>query len=622
MNRVQNAIATVTGLDEVISAQEAQLGEVADVMEHLVSDNQMLQRQIEDLDYLNIFEMGQIQEILPLRDRKHTLARLRRLRHDNPLAKQAVKLVVRFTLGKGIQWILSSEPDESAVDDTAPGAPSAVAPNPNPSPTPFTRFPSPTKLVQIPRAGRAKEAIIEDKPDPTRDILEAFWYARDNKLVFTTHKALQQTLDDIVTDGEKFYACFEDPSPPYLLVTELPIEEIQQIIYDPDNRLRPCFYKRIYQETIYDGKAETYTPVGKPKTEYYWDYRVRETDRPDILKRVRIPGSKINKDASCRHVMINDIWTKGGKRGLSELYSSREWFRVFREFMEGRANINAAAQAISYVRKIKGGPTAVASFKGKLGGVPVGDGAVSDGTGELRRLTKPVSGAIYDSNDSVDLDWMKTDTGAANAKEDARLLLMSAGAGVGTMVHYFGEGGDANLATAQSMELPMVKSYEDWQQFVEDFLLGWFQYVLEIANNVVDDEGEREVEDELKRVGFSFPPIVSQDVVKYTTSWSQIVRDIAPNNMAVRTQAIRGVLAIMGVPNIDGLMPEIEAEMQVAEQHRIEQQQAMADLAAQAADAATRPPVAGQIPNAGLDPNTKRIVAGKPEKVANGPKSA
>jgi hypothetical protein len=53
---------------------------------------------------------------------------------------------------------------------------------------------------------------------------------------------------------------------------------------------------------------------------------------------------------------------------------------------------------------------------------------------------------------------MKTDTGAAGAKEDAHMLLATAGAGVSTMVHYFGEGGDANLATAQSMELPMVKA--------------------------------------------------------------------------------------------------------------------------------------------------------------------
>jgi hypothetical protein len=633
MNQIQAAIARVSGLDEVYDAQEQELQFIADTMEHLISDNQMLQRQIEDLDYLNLFEMNQIQEVLPIRDRKNTLLRLRRLRHDNPLAKQAVKLIVRFTLGKGVQWVLASEPKEHVVDHTQPPEPPALGPDGNVDgeKNGGSRLPPPpTRLVSIPRPARAREDVVPDAPvdgsDQTRNILIEFWNDPDNKLAFTTHKSMQQMLDDMVTDGEKFYACFEGDAAPYVKVTEIPIEEISQVIYHPDNRLKPVFYKRSYVEQIYNGKTDTYEPKGNPITKYYWDYRIPEEDYPDILKTVRIPKGKIDDEAKVRHVLINEIWTKSGKRGLSDLYSSREWFRVFREFMEGRAAINAAAQAISYLRKIKGSPSTVARFSGKLGDLAVGNAADSDPS--VRRLTRPVPGAIYDSNEAVDLEWMKTDTGAQNAKEDARLILMSAGAGVGTMVHYFGEGGDANLATAQSMELPMVKSYEDWQQFMEDFFLGWFEYTLRVAN---PDQDVLEIQKELTRIGFTFPPIISQDVVKYTTSWAQIVRDIAPNNMAVREQAIRACLSIMGVANIDGLMPEVEAEMQKAEMLRQQQQQALLAAQSQLANGVAtngtngngqKPPVAGQIPNAGLDPNMKRIAAGRSPKAANGPKSA
>lgn len=605
LNRLQRGVARAIGLDDVLTAQESQIDHVMDVMEHLISDNQMLQRQIEDMDYLNLFDMNSIQEVLPVRDRKKMLARLRRLRHDNPLAKQSVKLIIRFTLGKGIQWVLAEAPDDTSLttagDDLAPADEENESTGPRP--------PEPTKLIQLPRAARSRQEQVVDTSDEIRTILAAFWNAPDNKLAFTNHKAMQQMLDDIVTDGEKFYACFESEVEPYLLVSEIPLEEIDNTIYDPDNRLKPCLYVRRHQDQIWDDAIPGYKPVGKPKTTYYWDYRIKEEDKEELFKRIKVPKSKIDQDAKVRHVMINDLMTKNGKRGISELYASREWFRVFREFMEGRATINQAAGAISYTRKIKGSPATVARFSGKLGGLPVGD--TSENLSDIRKLTKPLQGAVYDTNEGMDIDWMKTDTGAANAKEDARLLLATAGAGVGFMVHYYGEGGDANLATAQAMELPMVKTFEDWQQFVEDFILEWFRYVLRIANG---EENSTQTEDDIQRVGIVVPPIVSQDVVKYTTSWAQIVRDISPNNPIVKKQAIRGVLAVMGVPNIDAIMPEIEAEMARAEAQRIQQQQMMAE--------ALKNPLAPQVPNEALDPNTKHLAAGKGEKAANGPKTA
>lgn len=627
MNTVQEAIARVVGFDNKFASQDAELQEITSVMEHLIADNQMLQREIEDLDYLNLFESNQIQEILPLRDRRKAVARLRRLRHDNPLAKQAVKLIIRFTLGRGVQWVLAQD----KADPPASPSPTLLPVDQQRSsgivPIRFTDSTPPPKgskvsEAEVPVASDTPPNGQQDLNDPERAIIQAFWQAPDNKLAFTTHRMMQQCLDELVTDGEKFYAAFEDPSPPYVLVSEIPLEEINLTIYDPDNRLRPVLYRRQYQDMKYDAINEQLVPQGDPKVKYYWDYRIIAEDQKDLLKKIKIPLGKIDKDAHIFHVMVNEIWTKAGKRGVSELYSSREWFRVFREFMEGRAAINQAAQAISYLRKVKGSPTTVAKFSGKLGTMNVGDAADVDGITSARRLSRPVQGAIYDSNEAVDLQWMHTDTGAQNAKEDARLLLMSAGAGVGTMVHYFGEGGDANLATAQSMELPMVKSYEDWQQIVESFNKDWFEYALRVAKGN-DSAARDEAAEVIKRVGHTFPPIISQDVVKYTTAWAQIVRDLAPNNMVVKKEAIRAALAIMGVPNIDGLMPEIEQEMAHSELLRQQQAQAMIEFQATAAKtAATNSPVAGNVPNDGMDPNTKHLVAGKGVKTANGPKAA
>jgi hypothetical protein len=620
-------------MQETIESLESSQEEAASIMEGLVTDNQMLQRQIEDLDYLNLFEMNNIAEIMPFQDRKMAVNRLRRLRHDNPIAKQSVKLIVRFTLGRGIQWSFTEPtpenltepfpkelpPDQQSMRGIVPIKffPDPNEPKPGAPPSPAPAAPK--------RAGEALQDSVEN--DPIRKICWEFWQDPDNRLAFTTHRTMQTMLDELVTDGEKFYACFESTATPYLKVTEVPLEEISEIIYDPNNRLRPVYYKRQYIKKIYDGESNMYKPVGDPVIEYYLDFRITDDMLKEIGADIKIPQSKIN-DARMRHVYINEVWTKVGKRGLSELYSSRDWFRVFREFMEGRAAINSAAQAISYIRKIKGGPSTVAQFGSTFGGLHVGgnDGA-GDVTTEVRRLTRPVPSAVYNANDAVDLSWMKTDTGAQNAKEDAKMILATGGAGVGTMVHYYGEGGDANLATAQSMELPMVKSFEDWQQFMDDFIRGWFEYCIRLAND------QETASEEIRRLGIQFPPIISQDVVKYTTAWAQTVRDIAPNNMAVRTTAIRAVLGVLNVPNIDGLMPEIEVEMQRAELQRQTQAAQLMSLAA----APPQPPQLGPGNNNGngaghppfkpptpfgTDANTAHLVRTGNDKASNGPKPA
>jgi hypothetical protein len=242
---------------------------------------------------------------------------------------------------------------------------------------------------------------------------------------------------------------------------------------------------------------------------------------------------------------------KNGRRGVSELFASREWFRVFRNFMEDRGSINAAANAFSYVRKVKGGPSSVAQVSGKIGGIPMGQSAGEPTS--LQRLSRPIAGAIYDINEGIDITGLRADTGAVDAKEDARLILMTGGAGVATNLPYFGEGGDANLATAQAMELPMVKSYEDYQKEVQTDLDEICRFVLK---NAIGDTAD----DEQLNIAWDMPPIVTQDVVKFTSGWAQIVSQIAPGNAAVKLAAIRGALETMDVPNLAGIMDEIKLE--------------------------------------------------------------
>jgi hypothetical protein len=250
-------------------------------------------------------------------------------------------------------------------------------------------------------------------------------------------------------------------------------------------------------------------------------------------------------------------------------------------------------------------------------------GDVDDNGTYLSRTKRPPGAGIHDSNSAVDLEWMKTDTGAQNAKDDGRSILTAAGAGMGMFQHYFGDGGDANLATAQAMELPMVKMFEDWQQWTEDVLISLSFYALRIAND------QETAQEHIARVGGNFPPIISQDVVKFMTAWSQFVQNVAPGNKIVQQEAVKGAFGVMNVPNIDALMNEVEAEEVRLEAERQAQKQAMLD----SMNNPLLPPPSNGIGNGNggskgarngdsnsLPPDLKTIVKGKPEPARNGPK--
>jgi hypothetical protein len=286
--------------------------------------------------------------------------------------------------------------------------------------------------------------------------------------------------------------------------------------------------------------------------------------------------------------------------------------------MEARAAINEAANALSYVRKKKSGPTGVANITGKFGGLDVNQ----DDSLSMARATRPLPGSTLDITDDQDFTTIRADTGAADAVSDGRALLQAAGAGVGTMMPYFGDGGDANLATAQTMELPMVKVYEDYQEWIEADLSETYMYVMRIA---LDAEYNDDIPEDMRVVSWDFPPIIAQDVTKYITAWAQLTQQVAPGNMPLQEVAIKGALTTMAVPNVDAIMPEImKAQEEVAARKEEERQLRI--------DTMQNPdgpggPKEGQNTGLGggaqgLPPDAKRITDGKPPKQqATGPRS-
>lgn len=586
MNRVQKAIASVTGMRDEARAVESMFAEASTALEQATHVQALIEIRIDELTYAGY--QSQSREIVLNQARDPVMIRrLRVMRQENPLAKQAMKLVLRFVLGRGLDYLV---PDD-----------------------------------------RAKE------------IWESFWNDMVNQIGYCSHDALKERLDEALTDGENFFICATTPGvAPYVRLAKIPMEEIVDTVTDPGNANIPLYYKRQFVPMVYDaslnaglgGWVEQFTGSQRIQTKYYADYRIPQTYLDELSAKglIRIPKGQID-DQKMKHRYLNPLWFKAGKRGLSELFSSREWFKVYREFMEARAQINEAASAFSYVRKKKAGATGVASMTGRIGQLDLAQGNDLATTGDtMARATRPLRGAIYDTTEDVDLTTIRADTGAQDALSDGRSLLQSAGAGVGTMMTYFGDGGDANLATAQTMELPMVKMYEEYQEWLENDLTETYLYVLKVA---LDAEEYGDIPEEMLIINWDMPPIVAKDVTKYITAWAQLTQQIAPGNIALQEVAIKGGLVTMDVPNVDAVMPLIMEEQQKIQARKEEQQQMQMDAMKNGMLAGPPGGPPGQKPppqdgqkagdggyTPGQSPDTIRAEKGKPPReMPTGPRS-
>ena len=309
-------------------------------------------------------------------------------------------------------------------------------------------------------------------------IIAAFLEDQDNRAVLTSPEVQPDLMDRLATDGELFIALFVGENGG-VKVRIIPPEDVNEIVKHPEDKARPLLYRRKVTRRDYDVAKDEYKQ-SQSKTLYYRDIRNRYSDIENATDPVEVPPDKLGP-AYILHVAINK---QADKFGLSELFASYDWARELRDFMGDRVAINRAAATITHVRKVRGTPQAVKSAAAQIPGQLTGLG-----TNPMLPATHTPRAGWSVTGDNVDDKWLQTDTGAANAIEDARMLLMFFGAGVGIPVHWLGDGGDANLATASAMNDPVIRVFQHYQQFWRGVFRTLFQFVILEAVRAGEIEG-------------------------------------------------------------------------------------------------------------------------------------
>jgi len=335
--------------------------------------------------------------------------------------------------------------------------------------------------------------------DSAKKVMDSFWNAKTNQCCLSA-RGQRRSSDKLLVDGDIFFALFLGAKGESTIRWIDPLE-ITEIITDVDDVEDVRYYKREWNDA-----------QGKPNTDYY-----RSTT--NIKDKAALPqtGSAVTstQEALVYHAAYNTI----SQRGNPLLLPALHWIEYYREFLASRIAIMIALAKFAWRSKVKGGSSAVSNIKAKTNDKEI------------------AAGSHLVENMGVDTQPIKTDTGASNAYQDGKMIKYQICAAVGIPDQYFGDISGGSLATASTVELPMMKMFQSYQQVWSDIYQDIDEVVLEY-NNVPPDKWV---------IDRDFPAIAPEDVAAAATALTQIL-NVMPE-LGTTDEVIQIALMTLGVNN-------------------------------------------------------------------------
>ncbi len=318
----------------------------------------------------------------------------------------------------------------------------------------------------------------QTKEDSTKKVLEAFWKAPQNQ-AYLSARGQRRSSDRVLIDGEIFFAIFLGAGGAAILRSIDPLE-ITEIVTDPDDIDMPMYYHREWTDAQGHGNNKWYRSTLNPKGE-------------SAKNAAGLPIGQASSEETplIYHLALNTITQRGNPLLLPAL----DWIRQYRRFLASRVAIMLALARFAWKMKVQGGATAVAAEKSRYD-------------------DKEIPAASMNlENMGADLQPIRTDSNARNAYEDGRMLKLQVCASVGISEQYYGDIATGNLATAKTVELPMLKMFQSYQAVWKDTYEAIDNIVL-AHNGIAPDKWY---------IDRDFPPIAPEDVALVAASLAAIL---------------------------------------------------------------------------------------------------
>jgi hypothetical protein len=543
-------------------------GEEREQLTEAALEGRMLSRALETVGWTGLDGTGIVDNYFePTREaREQEVERAYRYFFEDPIIKQGVKVKARYVYGKGMATPRFRHEKQLTRDGESTGGLPAGASEPlNPAENGASGSPAD---YQQATDGPPEGTPADSKAD---DLIKRFWLDPENQVCLTGHTAQREKEEELTLQGNIFFLLYrqegEAPEtrigahgrdvydPPTLKLTDLRTREVVEIITHPGNRKIPVYYKRTFRERVFafEGVAGDLTygvyqqASTQPRVRYYRDWRFKApTEWPEGSGNHWGPKpEQIVEDCVMYHIAVNK--TSDMRFGLTEVKAALKWAQGLGQYMTNRMQVAQAIASIAMQAKVKGGPQAVNQVKGALT--------------DISRLANQVAGSetlnlgradqgrtkIAVGNDNAKLEPMVQDSGAAGAQIDTTIFKGQIAAALGVPVTHLGESGGTNLATATSMDAPLLRMCEDRQELWEEAIKDIIGYMLEGAD--IDPH----------RVEVQMPPILQRDVNSITTMLLAVLAALDPNgsNRELMRFVFGEILDAMGKTNTREILDEV-----------------------------------------------------------------
>jgi hypothetical protein len=214
--------------------------------------------------------------------------------------------------------------------------------------------------------------------------------------------------------------------------------------------------------------------------------------------------------------------------GLPLILPAMDWIKLFRQFLASRVAIILALARFAWKTKATGGSKAVAGIKAQVD------------------QTKPDAGSWLIENMGSDTQPIKTDTGASGAYQDGRMLKLQICAAFGITEQYFGDISIGSLATAQTVELPMVKMFSSYQTL-------WLEAYKDISDIVLE---YNEISEADRIFDFDLPAITPEEAAGIAANIAALIPVIP--SLATSQDVLQQALMSIGVQDIAQAIERLE----------------------------------------------------------------
>ncbi|HEY2086262.1 MAG TPA: hypothetical protein VGH54_09585 [Mycobacterium sp.] len=310
--------------------------------------------------------------------------------------------------------------------------------------------------------GQGVDITVRDQSDKGQDVnavVQAFLDDKANKATFSGSQAREEMEQAAYTDGELAAALFTDPLDGTVQLRWVPVEEITDVITDPEDQVTHWYYRREWTERI---------PVGgqilqRLRTVYYPALGYEPRAKPSTLD-----GHPVLWNVPVRMVTVNR--PTRAVRGVPDSFAAVAWARAYKEFLEQWSVLMKSLARFAWQTKTRGdrakavaAKTAAAPTTDVLrGGNPAGAGAtvVTDPNTSLEAI--PKTGATIDADSGRPLAALT----AAALDVPVTMLLGDPGM-------------NGARAVAETLDEPTQLTFSLRRDL-------WAEFMLDVLNHVID----------------------------------------------------------------------------------------------------------------------------------------